>query len=139
MNRRKTLKLLGAAGVAAVFGVAAIPEPSFAQDQKKMVTVVKIAGIPWFNALENGVKKAARISASMPRQPARPHLDPAQQVKLLEDLFAKLVLSGTQIVDVVEIPGLGKAIVDVDDKQSKVEKTMIVNKDTIDGLIKQGL
>ena len=32
MNRRKTLKLLGAAGVAAVFGVAAIPEPSFAQD-----------------------------------------------------------------------------------------------------------
>ena len=52
---------------------------------------------------------------------------------------AKLVLSGTPIVDGVEIPGLGKAIVDVDDKQIKVEKTMIVNKDTIDGLIKQGL
>jgi simple sugar transport system substrate-binding protein len=52
---------------------------------------------------------------------------------------AKLVLSGTPIVDGVEIPGLGKAIVDVDDKQIKVEKTMIVNKDTIDDLIKQGL
>ena len=101
MNRRKTLKLLGAAGVAAVFGVAAIPEPSFAQDQKKMVTVVKIAGIPWFNALENGVKKAARISASMPRQPARPHLDPAQQVKLLEDLVAKKVdVTGLVPIDV---------------------------------------
>ena len=34
------------------------PRPVLAQDQKKMVTVVKIAGIPWFNALENGVKKA---------------------------------------------------------------------------------
>ena len=53
--------------------------------------------------------------------------------------IAKLVLGGTPIVDGVEIPGLGKAVVDVDDKQIKVEKIMIVNKDTIDGLIKQGL
>ena len=39
---------------------------------------------------------------------------------------AKLVLNGTPIVDGVEIPGLGKAI--VDDKQIKVEKTMIVTR-----------
>jgi simple sugar transport system substrate-binding protein len=52
---------------------------------------------------------------------------------------AKLVLGGTPIVDGVEIPGLGKAVVDVDNKQIKVKKIMIVNKDTIDDLIKQGL
>ena len=52
---------------------------------------------------------------------------------------AKLVLDGTPIVSGVEIPGLGKAVVDVDDKQIRVEKIMIVNKDTVDGLIKQGL
>jgi simple sugar transport system substrate-binding protein len=52
---------------------------------------------------------------------------------------AKLALAGTPIVDGVEIPGLGKAAVDVDDKQIKVEKIMIVNKSTLDGLIKQGL
>ena len=52
---------------------------------------------------------------------------------------AKLVLGGTPIVDGVEIPGLGKAVVDVDNKQIKVKKIMIVNKDTVDGLIKQGL
>ena len=126
MNRRKTLKLFGAAGVAAVFGVAAIPEPSLAQDQKKMVTVVKIAGIPWFNALENGVKKAGEDFGIDASTTGPPHLDPAQQVKLLEDLVSKLVLSGTPIVDRVEIPGLGKAI--VDDKQIKVEKTMIVTR-----------
>ena len=64
MKRRETLKLFGAAAVAAAIGVAGIPGLSFAQDQKKMVTVVKISGIPWFNALENGVKKTIRISAS---------------------------------------------------------------------------
>jgi hypothetical protein len=30
-------------------------------------------------------------------------------------------------------------VVDVDNKQIKVKKIMIVNKDTVDGLIKQGL
>ena len=55
------------------------------------MTVVRIAGIPWFNALENGAKKAGRdfgIDASVVG-PA--HLDPAQQVKLLEDLIAQKV------------------------------------------------
>jgi len=52
---------------------------------------------------------------------------------------AKLVLGGTPIVDGVEIPHLGKAVVDVDNKQIKFGKIMIVNKDTVDSLIKQGL
>jgi simple sugar transport system substrate-binding protein len=72
------LKLFGAAVVAAAIGVAGIPGLSFAQDQKKMVTVVKISGIPCFNALENGVKKAGTdfgIDASVVG-PA--NLDPAQ-------------------------------------------------------------
>ena len=51
----------------------------------------------------------------------------------------KLVLDGTPIVDGVEIPGLGKAVVDVENKQIKVEKIMVINKDTVDGLIEQGL
>ena len=52
---------------------------------------------------------------------------------------ARLVLAGTPIVDGVEVPGLGKAVVDVGNKQIKFGKIMIVNKDTVDGLIKQGL
>jgi simple sugar transport system substrate-binding protein len=62
-----------------------------AQAEKKMVVVVKIAGIPWFNALENGVKKGGtdlKVDASMVG-PA--NVDPAQQVKLLEDLIAQKV------------------------------------------------
>lgn len=88
MQRRSTLKLIGAAALAGALGVSGF---ALAQDQKKMVTVVKIAGIPWFNALENGIEKAAAdfsIDASMVG-PA--NVDPAQQVKLLEDLIAQKV------------------------------------------------
>lgn len=88
MDRRGTLKLLGATVLAGAVGLGGF---AFAQDRKTMVTVVKIAGIPWFNALENGIKKAATdfsIDASMVG-PA--NVDPAQQVKLLEDLIAQKV------------------------------------------------
>src|SRR6185436_8755601 len=86
MNRRETLKLIGAAALAGT----AIPKFAFAAEPT-MVVVVKIAGIPWFNALESGVKKAGtdfQIDASMVG-PA--NVDPAQQVKLIEDLIAKKV------------------------------------------------
>jgi len=86
MNRRETSKLIGAA---VVIGMA-MPTFAVAADPT-MVVVVKIAGIPWFNALETGVKKAGtdfKIDASMVG-PA--NVDPAQQVKLLEDLIAKKV------------------------------------------------
>ena len=88
MNRRNTLKLIAATALAGAVGISGL---AFAQDQKKMVTVVKIAGIPWFNAVENGIEKGAEdfnIDASMVG-PA--NVDPAQQVKLLEDLIAQKV------------------------------------------------
>jgi simple sugar transport system substrate-binding protein len=67
------------------------PGLSFAQDQKKMVTVVKISGIPWFNALENGVKKADTDFGIDGSVVGPANLDPTQQVKLLEDLIARKV------------------------------------------------
>jgi len=52
---------------------------------------------------------------------------------------AKLVLDGKEIKDGVEVPGLGKASVDVAKKQIKVEKIMKINKETVDALIAGGL
>jgi simple sugar transport system substrate-binding protein len=82
------LKTLGGAAVVGAMGltgrVASAANPT-------MVTVVKIAGIPWFNAVEKGIKKGAtdfKIDATMVG-PA--NVDPAQQVKLLEDQIAKKV------------------------------------------------
>lgn len=88
MNRRKTLKALGSAAIASASGFTG--HVAFAATST-MVTVVKIAGIPWFNAVEKGIKKGAKdfnIDATMVG-PA--NVDPAQQVKLLEDLIAKKV------------------------------------------------
>jgi len=65
MDRRQTIKMLG--GAAAIAGTG-FPGFAFAQAQKEMVTVVKIAGIPWFNALEKGIQKGAKdfsINATM--------------------------------------------------------------------------
>ncbi|WP_158816815.1 autoinducer 2 ABC transporter substrate-binding protein [Methylocapsa sp. S129] len=88
MNRRETLKLLGSA---ALTGVASATSTIAWAATPTMVTVVKIAGIPWFNAVEKGILKGAKdfnIDATMVG-PA--NVDPAQQVKLLEDLIAKKV------------------------------------------------
>jgi simple sugar transport system substrate-binding protein len=88
MNRRKTLKAFGSAAVVGAAGTTG--KLAFAANPT-MVTVVKIAGIPWFNAVEKGIKKGAKdfnIDATMVG-PA--NVDPAQQVKLLEDLIAKKV------------------------------------------------
>ena len=88
MNRRETLKLLGGTAVAAAASFSS--QLAFAAEPA-MVVVVKIAGIPWFNALEKGVNKGGadfKMNAAMVG-PA--NVDPAQQVKLLEDLIAKKV------------------------------------------------
>ena len=88
MNRRETLKLLGGTAVAAAASLSS--QLAFAAEPA-MVVVVKIAGIPWFNALEKGVNKGGtdfKMNAAMVG-PA--NVDPAQQVKLLEDLIAKKV------------------------------------------------
>jgi simple sugar transport system substrate-binding protein len=56
-----------------------------------MVVVVKEAGVPWFNILNQGLEDGGKrfaLKTSM-TGPATP--DPAQQVKLMEDLIAKKV------------------------------------------------
>ncbi len=80
-------KMAAALALAVALGVA---RPATAKDPDVTV-VVKIAGIPWFNALEKGVAKGGKdfgVNASM-IGPA--NVDPAQQVKLIEDLIAKKV------------------------------------------------
>lgn len=60
-------------------------------DQYEIVTVVKITGIPWFNRLEEGVTKAAKDLGINAYQIGPADADPAQQVKMIEDLISKKV------------------------------------------------
>ena len=76
-------------GGTAVFAAAGVSSQLAYAAEPGTVVVVKIAGIPWFNALEKGVVKGGsdfKINSGMVG-PAS--VDPAQQVKLLEALIAK--------------------------------------------------
>jgi simple sugar transport system substrate-binding protein len=88
MNRRETLKLMGSAALA---GVASATATVAWAAMPTMVTVVKIAGIPWFNAVEKGILKGAKDFSIDATMVGPANVDPAQQVKLLEDLIAKKV------------------------------------------------
>ncbi|MFW6120625.1 MAG: substrate-binding domain-containing protein, partial [Petrotogales bacterium] len=55
----------------------------------EIAVVVKITGIPWFNRLEVGVEKAANELNVNAYQLGPTDADPAQQVKIVEDLIAK--------------------------------------------------
>ena len=69
----------------------ALPLVSVAAQGKKyeIVTVVKITGIPWFNRMEEGVKKAAKDFGVNAYQVGPSDADPAQQVRIIEDLISK--------------------------------------------------
>lgn len=70
---------------------------AMAQDAPTMGVVVKIGGIPWFNAMEAGIKEqgaALGMDASMIGPTSA---DPALQVRAIEDLIAK----GVDVIGVV--------------------------------------
>ncbi len=64
---------------------------SLAGERFKMGIVVKIGGIPWFNALEAGIKQEAPKQNVDAWMVGPTTADPAMQVRALEDLIAQKV------------------------------------------------
>lgn len=56
---------------------------------KSIATVVKIAGIQWFNRMEEGVKKYAADTGNKAFQVGPAQADPQQQAALIEDMIAQ--------------------------------------------------
>jgi simple sugar transport system substrate-binding protein len=65
--------------------------PHARADEPEVAVVVKIAGIPWFSAMEKGIKEAAKETGLNAYMVGPTTADPAQQVRLVEDLVAKKV------------------------------------------------
>ena len=77
--------------LAGVTLAATLTAGAFAADKPTMGVVVKIGGIPWFNAMEQGIKENGAklgVNASMIGPTSA---DPALQVRAIEDLIAKNV------------------------------------------------
>ena len=80
-------KLLAGAALAS----AALMGTQVAADghSKSIATVVKIAGIQWFNRMEEGVNKFAEETGMNAFQVGPAQADPQQQVALIEDMIAQ--------------------------------------------------
>ena len=70
-------------------GLAAISIGAAAQDQKKLGVVVKIGGIPWFNAMEVGIEQRGKELGLDAFMIGPTSADPALQVRAIEDLIAQ--------------------------------------------------
>lgn len=86
MRRRELLALGAAAAAMSLTGglAAADAKPS-------MGVVVKIGGIPWFNAMEMGIKEQGEKLGMDAFMVGPTSADPALQVRAIEDLIAKKV------------------------------------------------
>lgn len=60
-----------------------------AQGKNKIVTIVKITGINWFNRMEEGVKQFALDSGNDATQTGPAQADAAQQLKVIQDTLAQ--------------------------------------------------
>ena len=70
---------------------------AFAQDAPTMGVVVKIGGIPWFNAMETGIEEQGGKLGVEATMIGPTSADPALQVRAIEDLIAK----GVDVIGVV--------------------------------------
>ncbi len=75
----------------ALAGLAATATSVLAQPKPQIGVVVKIGGIPWFNAMEAGIKKAAPAVGANAWMIGPTQADAAQQVRAVEDLIARKV------------------------------------------------
>ncbi|MBW4023050.1 MAG: autoinducer 2 ABC transporter substrate-binding protein [Proteobacteria bacterium] len=87
MSRRRAAGLLGAGALA----VAGLPRIAQAAAEKNMTTVVKIQGVPWFNFLDEGLVEGGKKFGINTSMVGPVNVDPAQQVRLVEDQIAKKV------------------------------------------------
>ncbi|MFV0493389.1 MAG: substrate-binding domain-containing protein [Pseudorhodobacter sp.] len=85
----------------ALFGAVAatglLAGAAFAQGKTTIGVVVKIGGIPWFNAMEAGIKEKAEELGVEAFMIGPTSADPALQVRAIEDLIAQ----GVDVIGVV--------------------------------------
>jgi simple sugar transport system substrate-binding protein len=74
--------------LATVAGAAAI---ALAAEPPRIGVVVKIGGIPWFNAMEKGIDERSKELGANAKMVGPTSADPALQVRAVEDLIAQKV------------------------------------------------
>jgi simple sugar transport system substrate-binding protein len=92
ISRRAALTVAAGAAAAGALPGGFAARGALAQGKKAQIaTVVKIGGIPWFNAMEVGIKKAGEEQGVEAWMVGPTQADAAQQVRAVEDLIARKV------------------------------------------------
>lgn len=91
MNRRIFVKLISLSVLMSMSAGLGWSSIAAAAETKTMVTVVKAVGVPWFNILNQGLEEGGKQFNLKTSMVGPTRADPAQQVKLIEDLIAKKV------------------------------------------------
>lgn len=81
----------------AVSAIAMLAGAASAQDKPVIGVVVKIGGIPWFNAMEQGIAEQAEALGVEAFMVGPTSADPALQVRAVEDLIAR----GVDVIGIV--------------------------------------
>lgn len=89
MHRRTLLKSAATMAAAGAFG-SMLGKPSFARTPT-MTTVCKIIGVPYFSMLNEGLIESGKKYGIESNMVGPAQVDPAQQVRLVEDVIAKKV------------------------------------------------
>jgi simple sugar transport system substrate-binding protein len=87
IGRRHAASLIGAGVLAGLTR----PRLARANAEKIMTTVVKIQGVPWFNFMQEGLIEGGQKFGIQSSMVGPVNVDPAQQVRLVEDQIAKKV------------------------------------------------
>lgn len=90
MDRRQILKSAGALAAMSALGTG-FGRAAFAQGMPTMTTVCKIVGVPYFSLLGTGLAEAGKQFGIQSDMIGPAQVDPAQQVRLVEDVIAKKV------------------------------------------------
>src|SRR5262249_230819 len=85
-KRYKTMRLTSHRGaIAALALLCSAFKPQGGGDESEIAVVVKIGGIPWFTAMEQGIKKAGEENHVKAYMVGPTTADPAQQVRAVEE------------------------------------------------------
>lgn len=87
MERRNLLQIVGAAVTTTAVGL----DKAACASEPTMTTVVKIIGTPYFTLLGNSLLSTGEKLGIQCNMVGPPHVDPAQQVRLIEDTIADRV------------------------------------------------
>src|ERR1700716_748004 len=77
--------------IAALFVLSSAFNGQVRAANEEVAVVVKIGGIPWFNAMEKGIQKAGKENNLNAYMIGPTSADAAQQVRAVEDLIARKV------------------------------------------------